>query len=148
MKAALWAASGYPSAEAQKFFGVNGTTTFWSTSGQAAITGKGNYLTGEKTAIADLAYQLNDAEMLAASINDFSMGESPEQAAKTTMESNYSASKYTLMNSINDLSSATQAYNSVLSDKNNLISYMGQPNYEKLLSDIKSMVNNYKFAQE
>lgn len=145
---AQWASSGYPSAEVQSFFKVSGSTTFFSSGAQNAISNKDGEISGIKNYAARLAEEALAADLVLAAGNDWIATDDPATVAKTTMDGNYNSTKYKMMTSINSAETARQAYNGLMSDKNSLISYMGVGNYEKLLADIKGLETSYRYSMD
>lgn len=142
-----WASSGYPSAEVQAFFGVSASDSFWGANAQSAIDNTRASIDFVRQSALQYALEANDIDSVIAASKGFATG-SDAEITQMAQESKYNTLKFDIMRQIDSGSEAMTALTNVKYQKAEIINTIGQTGYNKLLVDLQTMVNAYKYNMD
>jgi len=141
-----WYESKYPDAEVQAFFGLSDPTmSYWSKSAQSAINSKTASVDALRTQAEALAVQANDLDRAITASQGFVTG-SAASIAKQTQETNYNDMKTQILRAINTKEEAYDILNNLRDDKANIISYIGETNYNSLMTVVANAAYSPAFT--
>jgi len=142
-----WASSGYPSAEVQAFFGVSSSDSFWGANAQRAVDNTRSSIETIRQTALQYAQEANDLDGVIAASKGFATG-SDAEITQMAQESKYNTLKFDIMRQIDSGSDAMTALTNVKYQKTEIINAVGQTGYNKLLTDLQTMVNAYKYNMD